>query len=52
MPDTVRLSLAEIRDLSTEVFVANGMSQSNAEIVAGVVTSAEADGTHSHGLFR
>lgn len=52
MPDTVRMTLDEIRDLSAQVFVANGMSQSNADIIAGVVTSAEADGTHSHGLFR
>ena len=52
MPDTVRLSLDEIHDLSTEVFTTNGMSPANARIIADVVTAAEADGTHSHGLFR
>ncbi len=52
MPDTVRMSLDEVRTLATEAFLANGMSPANAEIIAGVVTAAEADGTHSHGLFR
>ncbi|MDP6565941.1 MAG: Ldh family oxidoreductase [Alphaproteobacteria bacterium] len=52
MPDTVRITLDEIRELSTEVFVANGMSRTNAGVIADVVTTAEADGTHSHGLFR
>jgi delta1-piperideine-2-carboxylate reductase len=52
MADTVRLTLDEIRTLSTEVCIANGMSSSNAEVIADVVTQAEADGTHSHGLFR
>ncbi|MDP6872180.1 MAG: Ldh family oxidoreductase [Alphaproteobacteria bacterium] len=52
MPDTVLMSLDEIHDLSTEVFTANGMSPSNAQVIADVVTAAEGDGTHSHGLFR
>ena len=52
MADTVRMTLDEVRSLATEVFTANGLSPANAEIVAGVVTAAEADGTHSHGLFR
>lgn len=52
MSETVRMSLDEVRALSTEVFIANGMSPSNADIIADVVTQEEADGTHSHGLFR
>ncbi|MEC7655639.1 MAG: Ldh family oxidoreductase [Pseudomonadota bacterium] len=52
MSDTVHMSLDEVRALSTEVLIANGMSEANAVIIADVVTQAEADGTHSHGLFR
>ena len=52
MSDTVHMSLDEVRALSTEVLIANGMSEANAMVIADVVTQAEADGTHSHGLFR
>ena len=52
MSDTVHMSLDEVRVLSTEVLIANGMSEANAMVIADVVTQAEADGTHSHGLFR
>ena len=52
MADKVNLSLSEVRTLSTEVLIANGMSDVNADVIADVVTQAEADGTHSHGLFR
>ena len=52
MSDTVHMSLEEVRALSTEVLIANGMSEANAMVIADVVTQAEADGTHSHGLFR
>ena len=52
MSGTVHLSLNEVRALSTEVLIANGMSEANAMVIADVVTQAEADGTHSHGLFR
>ena len=52
MSDTVHMSLYEVRALSTEVLIANGMSEANAMVIADVVTQAEADGTHSHGLFR
>ena len=52
MSDTVHMSLDEVRALSTEVLIANGMSEANAIVIADVVTQAEADGTHSHGLFR
>ncbi len=52
MSGTVHLSLNEVRALSTEVLIANGMSKANAIVIADVVTQAEADGTHSHGLFR
>ena len=52
MSDTVHMSLDEVRALSTEVLIANGMSEANSMVIADVVTQAEADGTHSHGLFR
>ncbi|MEC8199648.1 MAG: Ldh family oxidoreductase [Pseudomonadota bacterium] len=52
MSGTVHMSLDEVRALSTEVLIANGMSEANAMVIADVVTQAEADGTHSHGLFR
>ena len=52
MSDTVHMSLDEVQALSTEVLIANGMSEANAMVIADVVTQAEADGTHSHGLFR
>ena len=52
MAVSVTLSLEDVRSLSTEVLIANGMSQANADVIADVVTQAEADGTHSHGLFR
>ena len=52
MSETVHMSLDEVRALSTEVLTVNGMSDANAEIISDVVTQAEADGTHSHGLFR
>ena len=52
MAEKVKLSLDEVRSLSTKTQIANGMSDTNAEVIADVVTQAEADGTHSHGLFR
>ena len=52
MAETIKLTLDEVRALSTEVLIANGMSATNADVIADVVTQAEADGTHSHGLFR
>ena len=52
MAVSVTLSLEDVRSLSTEVLIANGMSQANSDVIADVVTQAEADGTHSHGLFR
>ena len=42
MPETITLSLNEVRELSTEVLIANGMSDTNADVIADVVTQAEA----------
>jgi delta1-piperideine-2-carboxylate reductase len=47
-----RISFGDLLDLVAGVFVASGMSVSNAVIVATVVAGAERDGTLSHGLLR
>lgn len=49
---SIRLSLDEVRDLATRCLAANGCDAANADAVADTVTRAEADGCHSHGLFR
>lgn len=46
----VRLSLAEVEDLAGRVFLANGVSEATAAILAGIIASAERDGPRSHGL--
>ena len=49
---SLELSLADIYDLSKRVMLANGCDTENAEAVADIITRAERDGSHSHGLFR
>ncbi len=49
---TVALSLSEVEDLARSCLLANGCDRANADAVAATVTAAEADGSHSHGLFR
>jgi delta1-piperideine-2-carboxylate reductase len=51
-PETVTLTLAEVRDLTIRCFTANGCDRRNAEAVADVIHAAERDGAKSHGLFR
>ena len=46
------LSLDEIHALAHEAMTANGCDEANAAALADIVTRAERDGSHSHGLFR
>jgi len=49
---TVALTLKEIEDLATRVFVQNGCDAANTEALVRTVVTAERDGSLSHGLFR
>ena len=48
----IKLSLDEIYQLAKAVMLANGCDTANAEALADIVSRAERDGSHSHGLFR
>lgn len=52
MSETFPLSLGEIETLSNAVLRASGTDTGNARSVARSIMRAEADGIHSHGLFR
>ena len=49
---TVDLTLDEISALIIRVMLANGCDDENAMALADIMTRAERDGSHSHGLFR
>ncbi|MEE9336011.1 MAG: Ldh family oxidoreductase [Granulosicoccaceae bacterium] len=49
---TVNLNLKEIYSLAHSTLLSNGCDEANASAVADIVTRAERDGSHSHGLFR
>ena len=49
---TLDLTLDEIHDLAHGAMMANGCNEANAAALADIVTRAERDGSHSHGLFR
>ena len=49
---TLSLSLEEIHTLAHDTMIANGCDAANAGALADIVTRAERDGSHSHGLFR
>ncbi|MEM8776775.1 MAG: Ldh family oxidoreductase, partial [Pseudomonadota bacterium] len=49
---TTDLTLDEIYKLAHDVMVANGCDEHNACALADIMTRAERDGSHSHGLFR
>lgn len=51
-PSTTALSLAEIEQLATDCLLRAGADDANAGAVARTVTTAERDGSVSHGLFR
>ena len=50
--NTSSLFLDEIYALAHEALLSAGASEEHANAVADVVTRAERDGSHSHGLFR
>ena len=49
---TQELDLDAIYDLAKKVMLANGCDVANAEALADIISRAERDGSHSHGLFR
>ncbi|MCH9758037.1 MAG: Ldh family oxidoreductase [Proteobacteria bacterium] len=49
---TITLTLDEIYQLAFDCLQQNGADEENAAAVAQVMTCAERDGSHSHGLFR
>lgn len=49
---TVSMNVEEIHELAKEVLAANGCDEANAEAIATTVSTAERDGSVSHGLFR
>ena len=49
---TTDLSLEDIHRLARDVMMANGCDAANADALADIITRAERDGSHSHGLFR
>lgn len=49
---TIELSLAEIFDLAKATLLKHGANEENADAIANTVTTAERDGSLSHGLFR
>jgi len=52
MTDVVTLSLDDVRRLSLEVLLSNGMSEAQAAAIAKVITAAERDECYSHGVYR
>lgn len=46
------LTLEEVKLITSEALVASGLSATAAQAVTDVVTQAERDECHSHGLFR
>ena len=49
---TIELSLTEIYDLAKAALLNHGTNEENAAAIANTVTTAERDGSLSHGLFR
>ena len=49
---TINLSISDIYDLAHKTMVANGCDEANANALADIISRAERDGSHSHGLFR
>lgn len=52
MTNTVALTVPEIHQLAQDALLANGCDASNANAIATTVSTAERDGSESHGLFR
>lgn len=51
-PENIRLSLAEVHDLTRDTLLAAGLGAPHALAVARSITRAQADECHSHGLYR
>jgi len=49
---TTALGLAEIHELALSVLQANGCDEANAGAIATTISTAERDGSESHGMFR
>ena len=49
---TIPLTLDEIAQLAREALAANGCDQQNTDALVRTITTAERDGSASHGLFR
>lgn len=49
---TIPLTVPEIHNLAKTCLTANGCDEANAEAIATTVSTAERDGSESHGLFR
>ena len=52
MTNDNKISLNEIKELVTNIFLKQGCNQENASALANTITKAEEDGSSSHGLFR
>ena len=50
--EQVTLTLDDVREVAAKALATAGMSAGNVEIMADLVTRAERDGCHAHGLFR
>lgn len=50
--DTLNRTLADTTQLLEEIFIVHGLSEERAKRIAENCATAEADGSHSHGLFR
>jgi len=48
----ITMTLTEVHDLASQVLTRNGCNSDNSNAVADVITAAERDGCHSHGLMR
>ena len=52
MSNTISLTIPEIHELARRCLLHNGCDEANAEAIATTVSTAERDGSYSHGLFR
>ena len=50
--NTISLKISEIYELAYKTMMANGCNKANATALADIISRAERDGSHSHGLFR
>ncbi len=50
--NTKKISLKDIYELVHKTMISNGCNEANACALADIITMAERDGSHSHGLFR